>query len=810
MSTDPQISHYICIHGHFYQPPRENPWLEAIEKEESASPYHDWNERITDECYAPNARSRIQDKKGKITRISNNYEKISFNFGPTLLSWMEEKAPITLKGIQQADRLAQKRYEGHGNALAQAYNHLILPLAKERDKLTQIRWGKADFYKRFGRSPEGMWLPETAVDLRTLKALSREGIQFTILAPHQAKRFRPLGQKPWIEAQGNINPRQPYWCHLPGGQKIALFFYDGGLSHGIAFQDFLQNGEVLFQRLLNGFDLQDPGPQLVQVATDGESYGHHRLFGDMAMAYTLHLLEKDPTVQVTNYGWFLAHYPPQFEVEINENTSWSCAHGVERWRADCGCRLGGPDQQQAWRAPLREGLDRLKNDLDLLFESRGASFLKDPWQARDAYIEVLLDRSPETLDRFFVDQGKKKSLSPGDRVQALKLLEMQRHGLLMFTSCGWFFDEISGLETTQILKYAGRSIQLAKDFGRDLEPPLLATLKKAPSNLKEFGNGEKVWEIKVRPSVIDLSQVLAHYAIGSIYQREQKDRVYCYRLGHQDQMSLPQNGSHLAIGHVKVSSTITLEEKEVIFSVLHFGGVDFQCLLKPFETDQGYEALKKEILTLYKKTSLGDVYDRLKGIFDPGRFYLKDLFSEERQKLINLLLRERMENHILLLEEWVKEDTGTLIKLVDMGVSLPKPIEVALTLILDRTLQKGIDEAFAGSKRLEGLQEFFHRSQELGYPLTKELIQQRIQRRIEKAIKQLREYPEPDRLFTAIQKVIQTCHRFELPLNLWKIQNSFLDACNDLPRNRPEYRERYKAFAREIDIPSEVIGWGAE
>ena len=401
-------------------------------------------------------------------------------------------------------------------------------------------------------------------------------------------------------------------------------------------------------------------------------------------------------------------------------------------------------------------------------------------------------------------------MSLEDRVQTLKLLEMQRCGLLMFTSCAWFFDEISGLETTQILKYACRAIQIAKDFGSDLEGPLLDDLKKAPSNLKEFGNGAKIWQQKVHPFMVDLSRVLAHYAIGSVYERTPKDRIYCYRLSNQEQMVLHQNGSHLAVGRLKVSSTITLEELEGVFAVFHFGGVDFQCLLKPNQTSEGYDIFRSEILNLYKTVSLGDVYDWVKESFAPGRFYLKDLFSEERQRLINLLLQERMEKQVLLLEEWVKEDTGTLIKLIQMRVDLPNPMKIALNLIMDWDLEKGIQEAFPPLQRLEGLQEFFERSQELGYPLTKEQVQQCIQRRIEKEIKQLRVYLDPERLFRAIQKLIKLCHRFDVPLNLWNIQNNFLDACKDLSQNKPEYRALYQSFALEIDIPSEVISWEAE
>jgi alpha-amylase/alpha-mannosidase (GH57 family) len=807
MTADKTTHRFICIHGHFYQPPRENPWLEAIEREEEAAPYHDWNERITAECYASNARSRVRDDQGKIIRISNNYEMISFNFGPTLLSWMEERAGVTLKGIQQADRRSQKMRQGHGNALAQAYNHLILPLADERDVLTQVRWGKADFSKRFGREPEGMWLPETAVDLKTLKVLSAEGIRFTILAPHQGRRFRPIGQKQWVETHGGINTRHPYWCLLPSGEKIALFFYDGRISHGIAFEKILENGDALFQSLRNGFDPRDAGPQLVHVATDGESYGHHRPFGDMALAYALELLKKDSSIQLTNYGQFLNRFPPKFEVEIQENTSWSCAHGLERWRADCGCRLGISKLQQAWRAPLREGLDQLKKELDLLFESQGGSLLKNPWQARDAYIQVLLDRSPENLDRFFRDQGGKQPVSFEDRVRILKLMEMQRHGLLMFTSCGWFFDEVSGLETTQILKYACRAIQLAGDFGRQLEAPLLSYLKKTPSNRKEFGNGERLWETKIRPCQIDLSQVIAHQAIGSIYQKDRQDRVYCYRLSNQEQVVIPQNGSHLVIGRLKVSSTVTLEEGEMIFSILHFGGVDFQCHFRPFQSAEEYETLKNEILSLYRKSSLGDVYDRIREIFEPRRFDLKDLFSEERQKLINLLLWDRVENYIHLLQDWVKDDTGTLIKLINMGVALPEPMKVGLSVIFDQTLRKGIKEALSPDQRRGGLEEFFLRSRELAFPLSKERVRRRVQISLEQAIQRVREYPDPGGLFEAVADTIQICRRFNLDIDLWNIQNYFLDACHDLPEDKPAFRKPYQSFAEKIEIPSEVIPW---
>jgi hypothetical protein len=280
-------------------------------------------------------------------------------------------------------------------------------------------------------------------------------------------------------------------------------------------------------------------------------------------------------------------------------------------------------------------------------------------------------------------------------------------------------------------------------------------------------------------------------------------------LDNQDQVVLPQNGSHLAVGRLKVSSTVTLEEQEMVFSVLHFGGIDFQCHLKEFQTEAEYEAVKNEILNLYKKASLGDVYDRIKETFNSRRFNLKDLFSEERQKLITLLLRERIENHIHLLEEWVNEDMGTLIKLIDMGVALPEPMKVGLTLIFGRILRKGITDALPPAQRIEGLEEFFLRSQELGFPLTKEQIRRRLQISLEQAIQRIREYPDPGQLFASITAMIRTCRKLDVDLNLWNIQNIFLDACHDLPADKPEYRNPYQTFAESIEIPSAVIYWEA-
>ncbi|MCG8429658.1 MAG: DUF3536 domain-containing protein, partial [Candidatus Omnitrophica bacterium] len=476
----------ICVHGHFYQPPRENPWLEEVELQDSAYPYHDWNSRITAECYAPNAASRILDHERRIIDIVNNYSRISFNFGPTLLSWMSRHEPEAYHAVLGADKESRKRFSGHGSALAQCYNHMIMPLAVSRDKRTQVLWGIRDFEFRFRRKPEGMWLPETAVDLETLEIMAECGILFTILAPAQARRIRKTSQadgKDWKEVSGGlIDPRQPYLCRLPSGRTITLFFYDGLVSHDLAFGDMLSSGEQFARRLREAAG-SGRSRRLVHAATDGETYGHHHRFGEMALAYCLYLIESAQDEELTVYAEFLEKHPPAWEVEIYENSSWSCFHGVERWRNDCGCNSGGNRQwNQQWRAPLRAALGWLREELERIFEEQSAGLLRGPWQARDAYIEVILDRSDETVERF-LETHAAGGLTQEQKTRALKLLEMQRHAMLMYTSCGWFFDEISGIETVQIMQYAARAIQLAREVaGVVLEDTFESLLERAPSN----------------------------------------------------------------------------------------------------------------------------------------------------------------------------------------------------------------------------------------------------------------------------------------------------------------------------------------
>ncbi|HEU5458892.1 MAG TPA: DUF3536 domain-containing protein [Pyrinomonadaceae bacterium] len=456
----------LVIHGHFYQPPRENPWTGEIEAQPSAAPFHDWNERIHAECYAPNI---------------NNYPHISFNFGPTLLSWLEIHHPDTYQKILEADRLSANKRGGHGNAIAQAYGHAILPLCNDRDRLTQVAWGLADFRFRFGREAEALWLPETAANDEVLSLLIEQGMRYVILSPDQAK--------------GKVDSSKPYlFRHTDGSARsLAVFFYNGPLARAIAFENALSSSRGLVDQFIHAAQFGD----LVNVATDGETYGHHFKFGDLCLAHALQVEAKQAGFWITNYGEYLDRHPPQLEVEIDnglqgEGSSWSCVHGVGRWTRDCGCQTGGDrGYNQSWRAPLRAALNFLRDDTAAKFESVGHELLRDPWAARNDYIDVILD--PRARESFLTCHAVRR-LSDLEESRVWKLLEMQRSALLMFTSCGWFFSDLAGIETIQVMRYAARVIDLQNQLG--LEPPqkrFLEMMAEAKSNKPEKGTGADIF-----------------------------------------------------------------------------------------------------------------------------------------------------------------------------------------------------------------------------------------------------------------------------------------------------------------------------
>ena len=482
---------FLCIHGHFYQPPRENPWTGEIDLQESAAPFHDWNERILAESYAPNADPGPRSG-GDRGRYPSNYGRMSFDFGPTLLSWLERKAAPVYEAILEGDRASRSRFSAHGSAMALAYNHMILPLASARDRRTQVIWGIRDFEHRFHRSPEGMWLPETAADAETLDELARQSIRFTVLAPHQALRHRAKGEAAWSDAP--IDIRRPHDVVLPGGRRLAVFFYDGAASHSVAFGGLAAGGDALAHSL-RGLSTGAGSPSLASVATDGETFGHHYRGGERVLAEALDTIESEGEPRLTNFAEYLGAHPPDREVEIREKSAWSCSHGLGRWTGDCGCKTGEhPDWSQAWRAPLREAFDWLRDRLAEIFERKGSEIFADPWTARDDAAEIWLEPVAAVRHRFF-ERHARRPLDAGEEQLAFALLDMQRNALFMYTSCGWFFDDVGGLEGRQVLLYAGRAVELARSAGADgLEAEFLPRLEAARSNVPERGDARRLYE----------------------------------------------------------------------------------------------------------------------------------------------------------------------------------------------------------------------------------------------------------------------------------------------------------------------------
>ena len=693
---------YLCIHGHFYQPPRENAWLEIIEQQDSAAPYHDWNERICAECYAPNALARLLDGQQNLIQLTNNYSYISFNFGPTLLSWMEKKEPEVYQSILEADKLSRVRFGGHGSAIAQAYNHMILPLANDRDKETQIKWGIADFTKRFGRAPEALWLAETACDTPTLCALADAGMKFVILAPGQCARIRKIGEEKWQEVGSSVDPKRAYRCNLPNGKSIALFFYDGPISQGIAFSDTLSSGEKFASRLLSTYNNSEE-PQLMHIATDGETYGHHQKFADMALAYCLKKVQETPDVELTVYGEFLEKNPPLYEAQIVENSSWSCCHGVERWRANCGCNSGRPGWHQKWRGPLRAALDFVRDELIQTFQTVGAEYFKDPWAARNDYIDLMLDRSLDAQHRFFLKHATEKAWN--DRPGALMLLEMQKNALFMYTSCGWFFDEISGLETVQIMQYACRALELNRRMsGKDVEPAFIEKLALAPSNIKELKNGANVYERYVKPQATPVEKIaLAH--IISLFADEtvNQHRAFCWDVTHFAPHKFSAQNTRLWAGEITLKSTITVEEKTVRFAVFRQGAAVFTCAAQ-LADESNFAALLSELENLFNTQQYEQLQERISQTFTYSCL-VSSMINDVRRRVMESTFRKMDEQTDRQFSQLFQTQYPMVRALQLIGAPVPQTFLTVASFVLAEDLKAEIRAAEINIGALEELME---------------------------------------------------------------------------------------------------------
>ncbi len=768
---------YICIHGHFYQPPRENPWLEEVEFEGSAYPYHDWNERITAECYAPNSVSRIMDPEWRIIGLVNNYSKISFNFGPTLLYWISSHEPQVYESILEADKESTKKFSGHGSAMAQVYNHMIMPLANTRDKETQVKWGIKDFEARFGRQPEGMWLPETAVDIETLETLAENNIKFTVLAPHQAARIRKFGENDWIDVHGGkIDPRRTYMCKLPSGKVVNIFFFDKFKASDAFSGSLLSSGEVFANGLMEGFkDSSDQRSALVTLASDGEIYGHHHPHGDMSLAYCLYLLESQNLTKTTNYAEYLDKFQPEFEVEIQENTSWSCSHGVERWRSDCGDNTGRPGWKQGWRKPLRDAMDWLRNTLSAKFEEETRKYLKDPWSARDGYIDVVLDRSRENVERFLTEFAN-KNLTDEEKKRSIKLLEMQRQAMLMFTSCGWFFDEISGIETVQVMMYAARAMQLAKEvFELDLEGEFVKILRNAPSNIPEFENGAKVYDLFIRKAVVDLAKIGAQNAIqqlflqGNIDKPDKKQQYGRFNVTNKELERYEAGKFRFVVCQSVVHSLITLDEASMTCAAVWLGDHNVSCGVKPNADDDFYKAVKEKLLESFKKGEINEIILQMPKLFGNNTYSLKDVFKDERERILKTIVQEAAKKATELNEIIYRDNSALLRFMKEIEIAPPKPFWTATEIVLNAQIRQMI---MAEEVNVESLSKTVADSKILGIEFESELLSVESSKKIAKEFTKLAESAPDVGKLESLEKLIATLKELSLNLDLWHAQNT--------------------------------------
>ncbi len=791
------MNKHICIHGHFYQPPRENPWLEAVELQDSAYPYHDWNARVTAQCYAPNAAARQLNEEKKIFNLSNNYSRMSFNFGPTLLSWLALNDQETYQAVLQADKDSIERFKGHGSALAQCYSHLIMPLADREDKETQVLWGLRDFEFRFHRKPEGMWLPETAVDIETLEVLADAGIAFTVLAPHQARAVRRTGEEDWEDVSGGrVDIRRAYRCLLPSGKSIALFFYDGPVSRALAFENLLDNGEEFYQRLTGLLGEEDG--EIVHLATDGETYGHHHEYGEMALAFCLNRIEETPDLELINYGLYLEEHPPEFEVMIEENTSWSCMHGLERWRSACGCQTGGqPGWQQEWRAPLREAMDWLRDRAKAIYREEAGKLFRDPQRARAEYIELILRRGKDgtaarpAQDRFLSEQARER-LDPAARVRALKLLEMQRNAMLMFTSCGWFFSEISGIETVQIMSYAARVIQLAQEVaGQDPEPEYIEKLQAAASNIPRFNSGADVYREYVQPMMLDLLRVGAHYAVSSLFEDyEQDTRIYSYQAVSEGHERLTDEVSRLSLGKAGIRSEITGEEAAVTFAVFYAGGHHLLGGVREFQDDGSFGTTAKSLKKLFEDKDFERLGRQISEEFTGGQYSFKHLFRDEQRKVLYQVLDEALIN----IEQALRRVNDFHQPIFEVAHQLRVPLPKIMTNTLNVMFNTDLMQALAGTElSMEYLRQLVQEVVDWNLDIDRVTVAFVVQHRLEEFMGRFRVRPQDVSWANKTRELLEVLRPLNLKIELWRVQNLFFQTVKD---HGPNPQKSGPLFAR--------------
>ncbi len=850
---------FVCVHGHFYQPPRENPWLETVEVQDSAAPYHDWNDRVTAECYAPNGASRIVDVNNEIIRIVNNYARMSFNFGPTLLSWLQDNAPRTYRMILDADKTSLQRYSGHGSAMAQVYNHIIMPLASPRDALTQIRWGIADFEFRFGRKPEGMWLSETAVNRAVLDLMAQEGILFTILAPHQCARIRkiptpsanPCAPQPtqstskdpdaeiaeksnssatdlcWTETpNATVDTTRAYSVPLDEGRNITVFFYDGPISRAVAFEGLLNSGEAFGDRLLAPLPKFFPG----EAARSTLPHRHRRR-------------ELRPPPPPRRDGSLLCHAldrrkpsgPPHQLRRIPRHLPAAVAgRGRRRHRLVLLPRhraLALQLRLQRRQARLVPGVARAPppslRSPPRRHRPHGRKIVqapvKDLWVARDAYIEVVLNRARATE---FFSRHATHTLSTAERVTALELLELERHTQLMYTSCGWFFDEVSGIESVQVIAYAGRVLQLAAKLfgapGAALEQQFLAILETAKSNIPEIGTAADVYRRYVTGMKIGLEAVGAHYAISSIFRNYPEDgELFCFDL-HRDSHEVFTSGrGRVAIGRALIRSRITEEAETICFAVLHLGDQNLSAAVKRYNPDDARETeafakFSTEVGLAIRRANLPEVIRLIDRFFGPRRatdgdtsptgstgYSLTSLFADEQHRILKTILNQTISEMEDSLRKIYEDHASLMHFLTESGMAAPPALALAASFAINASLRRAIEAEQFDPVAIETL---LDRAANDQITLDASLLSFTAGQRMKRAMVQLEAAaalgtPAAAPLAAAVT-VADTLRNMPFEVNLWQAQNIW----NDLLRRSDkrywseEWKEGFKRLGLALNI----------
>jgi hypothetical protein len=673
-----------------------------------------------------------------------------------------------------------------------------MPLANRRDKETQIVWGLRDFEHRFRRRPEGMWLAETAVDVETLDLLAQHGLKFTILATGQARSARRIGGTKWRDvSDGSIDPSMPYRITLPSGRNMALFFYDGPISRAVAFEGLLNKGEYFASRLAEAFSEARNWPQLVHIATDGETYGHHHKHGEMALSYAIEHIESAGIAKMTNYGEFLERHPPIREVRIKENTSWSCVHGIDRWRADCGCNSGShPDWNQQWRAPLRDSLEWLRDQIASRFQQKARGLFRDAWSARDKYVGVILDRSPETIGSFLAAECA-RPLDDAERITALKLLEMQRHAMLMFTSCGWFFDELSGVETVQVIQYACRALQLSQQiFGDGLESQFLEKLAQAKSNLQQRPDGKVIFEDFVKPAMVNLETVGAHYAIRSLFEAYPvESTVYCFDVSRTDYRLLSSGRMRLAVGRAIIRSEIVLESEHVSFGALHLGDHNITGGVREFQGEHAFDVLSSDIAEVFERGDLPEILRIVDRLFGSGAFSLRLLFRDEQRRILRRILNQALEDAENSYRQLFERYAPMMRFMADLHIPPPHRFQIAAEFTLNYLLRRELEaEALDLDRVYALLDETKRTSVTLDAPTLEFAMRAATERLSQKWLND----PDSIQLLLALGDAAGLAAAFPFPVDLSQAQNAFFKLLQDI---YPGYS------ARSAHGESEAKGW---